>query len=727
MQTSQGAKVCLISDLLDAAAHTQDPVTAILLGQIISSHKGGETLDINEFSNGVTMLEKKLLQFVTGNSFLVGNRNLYEFTLSLKDYSKQQSQDQNDTTPNANSLEMLQNSYEEQLDDVTNLNIMSDLIRKSKQGFVTGNFKQITRREISATETILMNYNILQSENQQLRAQNQELIEYKLRYEKLQEDIQNNMINTTKDGKSVLQDFKNQNERQLKLIETLKNELERIKKENDIYKRINKGSKSSLNSNILQKLIEKSQQEYVNLKNVQLQKMGQPGDDQEMFQNLPDLNLQNQKSEVVLEESTSVGTLKNVFEGPDAQQKALQKNLDMVEEELQKSKSIVDQRIDETDSRLNQLNQLGQGDFSQHDEESKHENQESVSDRLAKLNQLNLNPIQRAFEEQLIHNNTRIFNSKQLLSPHQSYSQQDNLSDEELLVVIQGLDKPDHIPLRTVESIIMSADQHQVIAIHSFDRPDILLEVGIQRTEFVSMLITVFEQHELPRFKIYVSNSILIKEEFNFLDAKVQKQIYHTYLDEEVKDGEGGEDTDAKVSEELAPENYFEQLYRQSYMEVDKFQKQYEDLKNLMTKLDKPFTQKVVDNIYLRCVRVGLIMKKTQKMFKGWTEKFCVLTNAGMVYFNTHKKGDLDPRKFYPLNDFQIKDVEEKTAKKKFAFKIIFLRKEICKELLLAAHTQVEKDQWIIALKEHQRQFYDARIQIFNFKLDELKQQQLKQ
>lgn len=76
--------------------------------------------------------------------------------------------------------------------------------------------------------------------------------------------------------------------------------------------------------------------------------------------------------------------------------------------------------------------------------------------------------------------------------------------------------------------------------------------------------------------------------------------------------------------------------------------------------LDETFTKKVVDNIYLRCVRVGFIWKKTQKMFKGWTLKYCVITNAGMVYFNTYKKGDLDPRKFYPLNDFQIKEVDEK-------------------------------------------------------------------
>lgn len=79
-----------------------------------------------------------------------------------------------------------------------------------------------------------------------------------------------------------------------------------------------------------------------------------------------------------------------------------------------------------------------------------------------------------------------------------------------------------------------------------------------------------------------------------------------------------------------------------------------------MLKTDKGFALKVMDNTHLRCVRVGLIWKKTQKMFKGWTEKFCVITNCGMVYFNTQKKGDLDPRKFYPLNDFLIKEVDEK-------------------------------------------------------------------
>lgn len=57
------------------------------------------------------------------------------------------------------------------------------------------------------------------------------------------------------------------------MIETLKNELERIRKENDVYKRFNKSQKNNISSEVLQKLIEKSQQEIVDLKNVQLKKI----------------------------------------------------------------------------------------------------------------------------------------------------------------------------------------------------------------------------------------------------------------------------------------------------------------------------------------------------------------------------------------------------------------------------------------------------------------------
>lgn len=58
-----------------------------------------------------------------------------------------------------------------------------------------------------------MNYSILQSEFSSLRAQNAELLEYKGKYERLQTDVQNGLISSSVDGKQILQEFKEQNER----------------------------------------------------------------------------------------------------------------------------------------------------------------------------------------------------------------------------------------------------------------------------------------------------------------------------------------------------------------------------------------------------------------------------------------------------------------------------------------------------------------------------------
>jgi hypothetical protein len=51
-------------------------------------------------------------------------------------------------------------------------------------------------------------------------------------------------------------------------------------------------------------------------------------------------------------------------------------------------------------------------------------------------------------------------------------------------------------------------------------RPDILLELPERRTEFLVNLIAIFEKQELPRFKLYVSNSFSIKEELNIKSIK---------------------------------------------------------------------------------------------------------------------------------------------------------------------------------------------------------------
>jgi hypothetical protein len=46
-----------------------------------------------------------------------------------------------------------------------------------------------------------------------------------------------------------------------------------MKKENDVYRHFNKSSGNNQSAEILQKLIEKSQREYVDLKNIQLKRV----------------------------------------------------------------------------------------------------------------------------------------------------------------------------------------------------------------------------------------------------------------------------------------------------------------------------------------------------------------------------------------------------------------------------------------------------------------------
>lgn len=76
---------------------------------------------------------------------------MHEFTLSLKDYSKS-------NTLDTQSSEKEKDEENEQLDDVTNLNTITDLIRKGKEG--AGN-KSLSRKELSALETLQMNYSIV--------------------------------------------------------------------------------------------------------------------------------------------------------------------------------------------------------------------------------------------------------------------------------------------------------------------------------------------------------------------------------------------------------------------------------------------------------------------------------------------------------------------------------------------------------------------------------------
>ena len=65
-----------------------DPQLTLLLGQVLQPYQSNQGIDETEFSNAIAKMEKRMIQFALGSAYLVGNRNLHEFTLSLKDYSK---------------------------------------------------------------------------------------------------------------------------------------------------------------------------------------------------------------------------------------------------------------------------------------------------------------------------------------------------------------------------------------------------------------------------------------------------------------------------------------------------------------------------------------------------------------------------------------------------------------------------------------------------------------
>ncbi len=83
-----------------------------------------------------------MLQFWAGNLYLVGNRNLHEFTLTLKDYSRA-----------SDILESYAENegIDDNLDETANLNTITELIKRSKE--VSGS-RDLSKREVVALEML---------------------------------------------------------------------------------------------------------------------------------------------------------------------------------------------------------------------------------------------------------------------------------------------------------------------------------------------------------------------------------------------------------------------------------------------------------------------------------------------------------------------------------------------------------------------------------------------
>lgn len=65
---------------------------------------------------------------------------------------------------------------------------------------------------------------------------------------------------------------------------------------------------------------------------------------------------------------------------------------------------------------------------------------------------------------------------------------------------------------------------------------------------------------------------------------------------------------------------------------------------------------------FINSPKYGYLMKKSESWFKQWTEKFCVITNVGLLYYNDPSQ---KPRNLFPIIDASIIPIKERVYKKK--------------------------------------------------------------
>lgn len=53
-----------------------------------------------------------------------------------------------------------------------------------------------------------------------------------------------------------------------------------------------------------------------------------------------------------------------------------------------------------------------------------------------------------------------------------------------------------------------------------------------------------------------------------------------------------------------------------------------------LSKKGQSLFQNLISNNFLNSSAVGYLEKKSDSWFRSWTEKFCVLTNVGLLYYD---------------------------------------------------------------------------------------------
>ena len=100
---------------------------------------------------------------------------------------------------------------------------------------------------------------------------------------------------------------------------------------------------------------------------------------------------------------------------------------------------------------------------------------------------------------------------------------------------------------------------------------------------------------------------------------------------------------------------------------------------------------------FINSAACGYLEKKSDSWFFNWTEKFCVLTNVGLLYYNDPQKS---PTALIPTLDAKVVPVPEATYQRRWVFQI----KSLGVEMILAARKQDDYEMWLAALEKLQKE-----------------------
>jgi len=101
---------------------------------------------------------------------------------------------------------------------------------------------------------------------------------------------------------------------------------------------------------------------------------------------------------------------------------------------------------------------------------------------------------------------------------------------------------------------------------------------------------------------------------------------------------------------------------------------------------------------FLNASKIGYLFKRSRSFFRSWEEKFAVVTNVGLLYYDDPNK---QPQELFPIIDSKITKVPKEKYNRNHVFSIMSFNLEI----EFAAQNEDEYDSWIKAFQELQNEF----------------------